>query len=174
MCDTESGGGRKINRRREDGAKQRRIRKTLGKTNWYRTKKTFNSSLREGERKQFSCEAPMTKEVKNCSRKGKGIDKEVKETEAVIFVPCTPGGALQRLLQNEEDRFTEKTRLKRIRIVERGGTKLTDLLITSDPWEKERCERTNCLPCQGSEDKPRINCQKENITYCIRCKECSK
>ena len=49
-----------------------------------------------------------------------------------------------------------------------------DMVSSSDPWEKERCERSNCLPCKGSDEKPKVSCQKENITYCIRCTECSK
>ena len=90
-------------------------------------------------------------------------------------MPCTPGGTLQRWIQEEEDKFTKGTKLKRIRVVERGGSKLKDLLGCSDPWVGARCERTDCLPCQGKEeDGGGINCQKENVTYTIRCTECAR
>ena len=85
-------------------------------------------------------------------------------------MPCTPGGGLQKIIQTEEDKFTLGTNLKRIRVVERGGTKLKDLLSTSDPWEGKDCERKDCLPCKNREDDRKgIGCQKENITYSIRC-----
>ena len=64
-------------------------------------------------------------------------EKEIRETEAVVFVPCTPGGALQSQLQVAEDKFIQGTKLKRIRMVERGGIKLKDLLSSKDPWENE-------------------------------------
>ena len=60
--------------------------------------------------------------------------KEVpKETEAVLFVPCTHGGKLQKFIQEAEDKFTQGTNLKRIRVVEQRGFKLQDLLCTSNP-----------------------------------------
>ena len=80
----------------------------------------------------------MIKEKKGCSRP-EDTDTKKKETEAVLFVPCTPGGKLQKLIQEEEDKFTSGTNLKRIRIVERGGTKLQDILCTSNPWEGQDC-----------------------------------
>ena len=71
----------------------------------------------------------------------------------MLFVPCTPGGRLQKLIQEEEDKFTSGTKLKRIRIVERGGTKLLDILCTNNPWEGEdssmqeqRRQERNFLP----------------------------
>ena len=86
----------------------------------------------------------------------------MRETEAVVFVACTPNAELQKLLQAEEDRFIATTKLKRIRIVERGGTKLKDLLCSRDPWEGKRCEREDCLPCSGDENEGAgISCQKK-------------
>ena len=87
-----------------------------------------------------------------------------------MFVPCTPGGILQRKIQEAEDQFTAGTRLKRIRVVERGGIKLKDLLCAGDPWSSEICEREECLPCGSRESGGGINCQKENVTYTISCK----
>ena len=70
------------------------------------------------------------------------------ETEAVVFVPCTYGGTLQRMIQEGEDKFIAGTNKKRIRVVERGGTKLQDL-FNYDPGKKSRCEREGCLPCRS-------------------------
>ena len=63
-----------------------------------------------------------------------------------MCVPCTPGVSLQKELQAAEDKFTENTKLKRIRMVERGGTKLKDMLCAKDPWESESCEREKLVP----------------------------
>ena len=104
-----------VNRSRKEGATSRRIRKVLGKTNWYKIRK----KSREEKRRNGKTGPPIIKESKNCSKKSVG-DKP-RETEAVMFVPCTPGGLLQKWIQETEDRFTEGTKLKRIRVVERGG-----------------------------------------------------
>ena len=156
MCEVEDSGGRKINRKGEDGAGLRRIRKALGKNNWYKERRKFVRTV-DGVQKKFGGGAPILKEIKHCSRQAKGAEKEIRETEAVVFVPCTPGGALQRLLQVAEDKFIQGTKLKRIRMVERGGIKLKDLLSSKDPWENEKCERQDCLPCLSCEKKPGIN-----------------
>ena len=67
------------------------------------------------------------------------------------------------------------TNLKRIRVVERGGVKLKDLLCVGDPWVGQRCERQEYLPCRGRENDSRgIHCQKENITYIFTCLEWTK
>ena len=77
--------------------------------------------------------------------------------------------------QKKIDRRMFKTTNTAIRVVERGGRKLKDVLGGGDPWEGARCERDGCLPCKGrDEDRVGISCQKENVTYTIRCTECAK
>ena len=98
-----------------------------------------------------------------------------RETEAVVFVPCTRGSRLQKELQAVEDQYILGTKKKRLRIVERGGTKLKDLLCKANPWGDQRCEREECFPCAGREEgKAGIDCMKENITYTIKCTKCSE
>ena len=120
MCNDEDNGVRKINRSRKEGAKTRRIRKVLGKTEWYKNKKRFTVTDKDGKKTTGKGGAPMIQEVKYSIKQGRDINNK-NETEAVIFVPCTPGGELQKILQMEEDRFTKGTKLKRIKVVERGG-----------------------------------------------------
>ena len=151
MCEVEDKGGRRINRTRKEGACIRRISKTIGKTNWYKERRRRYLVV-NGERRKIVMggRPPIPKEVRECSKK---VDKgpKPKETEAVIFVPCTPGGLLQRQIQEEEDRFTAGTKLKRIRVVERGGTKIKDLICSGDPWSSMRCKRPECLLCSCKE-----------------------
>ena len=54
MCDVEDTGGRKINRTRKEGAKARRVRKVIGKSNWYKEKKRYvvDEEVRQFREKQ--------------------------------------------------------------------------------------------------------------------------
>ena len=143
MVEEEARGGRKINRARVDGAKTRRIRKVLGKTNWFRSKRKSPkySRLRGG----CTRAPPTTTELKDLGRKSRKTEN--RETEAVLFVPCMRGGILQRMIQDAEDKFVEGTKRKGIKVIERGGTKLKDLL-SSNQHSKKRCDRRGCLPCK--------------------------
>ena len=52
---------------------------------------------------------------------------------------------------------------------------MKDLLCSKDPWEGRRCERRKCLPCCGDETEGAgISCQKENVTYTIKCRKCAR
>ena len=90
-----------------------------------------------------------------------------------MFVPHTPEGTLARMLQEVDDLFRKGTDLKRIKMVERGGTTLKNILSRSNPWARDGCERQDCLPCRGERGKGG-NCQQEGVVYRISCQECSK
>ena len=100
MTDREDQGIRKINRSREEGARGRRIRKILGKTEWF--KKGGNKEKKKiGSRK-----VPGIREMKSKDfRKPKDEKEKARKIEAVLFVPYTKGGELQRRLQEVEDRY---------------------------------------------------------------------
>ena len=100
----------------------------IGKTNWYKEKKRY--SVDDGQTKRMIRGGPIIpRNARNCSKK----EDNGSKAEAVVFVPCTPGGILQKKIQEEEDKFMAGTNLKRIRVVERGGVKLKDLLCVGDP-----------------------------------------
>ena len=160
MCEVEDSGGRRINRTREERATKRRIQKVIGKTNWFKEGSKYTVQGEGESKKSVRGGPPIPREIRECNRQSSKRTRP-KETEAVLFVPCTPGGILQRRIQEVEDKFTAGTKLKRIRVVERGGTKLKDLLCAGDPWSNLRCERKDCLPCGCREDdRTGINCQK--------------
>ena len=75
-------------------------------------------------------------------RENSGRESKNRETEVVIFVPCTRGGRLQKELQAVEDQHVAGTRKKRIRVVEKGGTKLKDILCSKNKTkpEAEKCK----------------------------------
>ena len=64
----------------------------------------------------------------------------------------------------------------RLKIVERSGTKLKDLLTTSNPWRGEDCGRPSCLLCttkNRTERNTKQCCRKRNLVYEIWCHDCS-
>ena len=85
--------------------------------------------------------------------------------ESIIFVPCTPNEDLKK-------RYEEEIRKSKfnIKIVERSGNKIRNLLHRKDPFKKESCDRPNCFVCT-SDGKGKQICNKENIVYKISCTE---
>ena len=74
----------------------------------------------------------------------------IKEIEAVLFIPATPGSEMRKLLQSAEDQGAKLMSSPSIRVVERAGTKLINEVGSNNPWKKEwMCPRKNCLPCKG-------------------------
>ena len=63
-----------------------------------------------------------------------------------MFVPHTPGSALAKKLRENEEHLVKITGTK-VKIIERTGTKIQDLLTRSNPWKGADCERQNCLLC---------------------------
>ena len=62
----------------------------------------------------------------------------------------------------------------KIKIVERSGVKIKDMLHKKDPFRKRQCERFDCFVCR-SNGKGKEICNKENIKYTISCTEnCKK
>ena len=86
-----------------------------------------------------------------------------EETEAVMFVPPTPGQELVKLLQEGDDRAREGTKQRRVKFVERGGETVKDQLCRNNPWGKRRCERERCLSCPWSKDGNGGECRQDVV-----------
>ena len=84
ICRIDDKGGRKINRKRDEGATDRRITKALGKTNWYKNRRKFAQTV-NGEQRRYSGGAPVVREVKQCSKHAKGAKVDIRETKAVVL-----------------------------------------------------------------------------------------
>ena len=63
-----------------------------------------------------------------------------------------------------------------MKIVERAGGKIVDLLHKSNPWEDMDCQREKCLMCKTAmkEEGKLENCKKRCIVYEIHCVECGE
>ena len=94
--------------------------------------------------------------------------------ESVMFVPHTPGGELARQLQKVEDSFSSMHNIGRVKIVERGGRRLKDILGKKDPWAPASCLRSDCMMCQSASKKKDSvkTCHKESVVYLISCDRC--
>ena len=93
---------------------------------------------------------------------------------SVIFVPHTERSELAKRWRLRLEQF-EKVGSIKIKVVERAGSKVVDLLHKSNSWEDLDCEREVCLicaSCVGTEKRGK--CKKRNIvyeTYCITCQK---
>ena len=93
-----------------------------------------------------------------------------------MFVPQTEGGELARRLRETEQEL-EKQSGFRIKIVEKTGQKLMDLLHKADPWQGQDCERPQCILCTTKAKKNTNlsqDCTKRCIiyeTWCLTCEE---
>jgi hypothetical protein len=85
-----------------------------------------------------------------------------------MYVPYTKHSELAGRLRESEESMAAM-------IVERGGTKLVDMLHKANPWAGQDCGRLRCLLCTTQKDEGRKNsqdCKKRNCvyeTYCMTC-----
>ena len=118
-------------------------------------------------------------------------DKPVVST---LLVPFTPGSSLQKLMQENEDKLCTLTGGPMVRVVEKGGEVLSNLLGRSDPWAAARsCRDPKCPTCAtrswpkeqkklarkaGTKLPSKLvqtsvpNCRREGATYTLQCLEC--
>ena len=92
------------------------------------------------------------------------------ESCTCLFVSQTPNGELAKKLQQAENKIAKFTG-ERVRICERGGRTIREILHKSNPWSGGPCGRRNCLPCINGDGKQ--DCFVKNCVYDIICLECS-
>ena len=66
------------------------------------------------------------------------------------------------------EKLVQKHKL-RIRVVERAGQTVKQVLQRSDPFQKMKCEREDCFICRN--DIP-INCRERGVCYQLQCSIC--
>ena len=82
-----------------------------------------------------------------------------------MFIPATPKSELKKRYEDE----IKKSKIK-IRVVEKAGSSLKDILQKSDPLGDRECtDPENCFICSTG---GKGNCRRENITYKIKCDYC--
>ena len=144
-----------LHRSAKIGLEERRKKKLLGKGNWFKGKRGRKNSFK-----------PKKKVKKKTTTKSEAAPEIV----TVLFVSQTPNGELARRLQKAESEISKLTG-ERVKIVERGGTQVKQILHKSNPWASGNCNRKKCLPCINGDGKQ--NCFEKNVVYDISCLSCS-
>ena len=106
-------------------------------------------------------------------------EKSKTQYKSVLFVTPTPGGVLASELRKREadlNKFSEE----RIKIVEKGGLKIKDILSSRKPGQNSNCSKKTCPLCTESQfvkvnpDKKRLPCNTNNVGYRWRCLKCQE
>ena len=101
----------------------------------------------------------------------KSGEKSKIQYKSILFVPPTPGSMLLKELRQREEELNGKSR-ERIKIVEKGGKKIGDILINKNPFKPEKCTESWCPLCSGKYGKSKIQCNTNNLGYRWVCKTC--
>ena len=91
----------------------------------------------------------------------------------------TPGGALATELRKREADLNKHSE-ERIKIVEKGGLKIKDILGSKNSSQKSKCTQKTCPICHNSkyvesnQEESLLPCNTNNIGYRWRCLKCQE
>ena len=179
------GWKRKIKRREQEGTELYRSarstlagrcrKKLLEKVTWYKTKRKRDGDEETDEqqhspRKRMKRDAPGQRDQQQPrdTNKTKTNTSEMhkENVKAVMFVPYIVDSMLAKRIRDVENTLQEMTGY-RLKIVERSGTKLEDVLAKADPWQGQECCR-KCLLClikQRTGKQSTQDCTRRTIVY---------
>ena len=109
------------------------------------------------------------------------LEKDIEEKKlcppkAVIFVPNTVDSRLANEIRETVQNLRPWTSLN-LKVVERAGEKLQDILCKSNPWGSQDCKRDGCFTCEVAtkiEGCSFKNCRQRSIIYETWCETCKK
>ena len=165
--------GEAFHRRANTTLAKRTAEKLHGKQSWYKTKPRDKAE-----------EIEKSKEDRERIREDDGDILEMKtvtstrkaqtDPKAVVFVPYTPNSTLAKELRKIEETMMMLTGT-RMKIVEKAGRQLKQLLVNSNPWAGQDCSREECLICQTREEMGEgkgKTCWRRNLLYETWCETC--
>ena len=172
------------------GWKRKIARRIKEGTDFYRTaKKTLPGRCRKKllERENWFKEKPEDEDDNEDSNKestmyekGKKKDRSKPKTKskikAVMVVPFTKNSELAKRYRQNEYRMEDITDY-RMKITERVGVKLVDMLTSSNPSKGQDCEREKCEMCNTKERTGKNktqDCSKRNVVYETWCLDCEE
>ena len=169
---------RKINRRIQERVpfyrsaastlKTRCKKKIMEKVSWHREKRKREDDTDVG---------PLRKRIhgeRKSEMQSTSVQEKSKEVKTVMFVPYTQGSELAKRLRDAENTLQELTGYK-IKIVERTGLKLEEMLHRADPWQGQPCGRERCLLCltkQRTEKNMTQDWYRRSLVYKTWCVTC--
>ena len=183
ICCGVVGWKRKVERREREGRgfyrhakatlKHRNKKKLREKSTWFKEKRKReedeDADVEIPARKRGPGE--MQKTAKPVMKDGKMQQIDVK---TVMFIPFTQGGQLAKKLRDAEEKLGSITGY-RMKMVERAGDKLEDLLTRADPWQGLDCGRAACLLCQTKQKTSKNlnqDCHTRSLVYETWCMSC--
>ena len=176
--------GKKLHRSAKESSDARRLRKLVGKNNWFR--KPAGEAVDEGETVHggpgqhpgphhrsgvllppfsFSPASNMDSDQEKQS-KPEGI-----RTTSVLFVEHTRGGVLASNIRKTLANLEPMTGF-RVKVVENGGTSLGSLFSNKNPWAGQKCGRTKCTLCKQNTERVE-GCTTTNLVYESACVVCN-
>ena len=168
-------------RSEEQSLPVRMQKKLCEKYNWFKRRKESDEIDQNNEKKDenkrenkwnhYAKKKPPINVLQNEEK-----DMAYEPAKAVIFVQNTLNGGLAQELRKVIQALKPWTGLS-LKVVERAGDKLEDILHKSNPWEDTDCSREMCLTCNTStrsEKLPFKNCKKRSIVYETWCEMCGK
>ena len=141
----------------------RQMKRIMGKTEWYEKRPREEDANEEGRSPRKRMRNSEQKRNKNY----------FEDPASVIFIQRTQGGKLASQLRELEPELFKITQGK-VKVVEKNGTKLEDILIRNNPWASEACSRPGCTVCQQDSAPKNPACRRRNVTYQNTCLICKK
>ena len=155
-----------------------RARKKLcEKTEWYRQKKKADTNdtskdMGEGTAKiNHPPTHPPPKRNKSIRGARPPLGVSSLKTKTVLFVEQTRGGELAKVLREDVGRL-ENLLGFRLKIVERTGMSLRNLLPNTNPWGGAHCSRDDCRPCNQPGEEV-ADCTRRSLVYESICLDCN-
>ena len=102
--------------------------------------------------------------------------------KSVLWVTPTPGAVLAKAVSKREEELN-KNSSERIKVMEKGGLKMKDIMTTKNPNKKSECTQKTCPMCKPSKfvevnpDGSKYPCNTNNVGYrwhCLKCREANK
>jgi len=153
--------------------KERTEKRLLEKYNWFKKNKikdqddekenlgdnTDNKKVYKKENKwgHYSKKRPPIEALEMENK-----DKIEAPPKAVLFVQYTVNSELATEIKKLVQTLRPWTNLN-LKVVERGGHKLQDILCKSNPLDSTACDRVDCFTCNSS-----IKCEKQNFKSCYK------
>ena len=192
LVESRKVGGRPLHLKAKESSARRYRKKLTAKSDWFRKEGKTNKGAKNTKMERGHSVGEVDNELNpgggnmgGTTRRKMGtappkiksmVDQKKKQptqprTTTVMFVEQTRGGLLAARLKEVEQRLVEMTGFH-VKMVERGGVKLSELLPNSNPWAGGNCGRTGCVTCgQGGERLP--DCFKRSILYESACVTCN-
>ena len=88
--------------------------------------------------------------------------------KTVLFVTPTPGEILLKRLQKREAELNKDPK-DRVKMVEKGGMKIKNILCRKNPFKKSKCHQKTCPLCfqstfvDASSEEVKVSCNTNNV-----------